>query len=174
MEGDGAVAPLVAQWRKAAEAHDPAIPTAVRERIAKISDAAEMVALEGDLWRQVAAKRQAGLYHDMTLAMIRVLGGNPRPAAAESLARYAAFSAFKDVRAAAVAGLKRHPLDHYVPLLLSGLQSPIEASMQCMLSASGDLIASYSLFQEGALADVSSTLMISPVYSDLDSEASSP
>ena len=50
--------PLVAQWRKAAEGHDPAIPTAVRERIAKISDAAEIVALEGTLWRQVAAKRQ--------------------------------------------------------------------------------------------------------------------
>ena len=98
-----------------------------------------------------------------------MLGGNPRPAAAESLARYAAFSAFKDVRAAAVAGLKRHPLDHYVPLLLSGLQSPIEASMQCTLSASGDLIASYSVFQEGALADMSSTLMLSPVYSDLES-----
>ena len=44
--------------------------------------------------------------------------------------------------------LKRHPLDHYVPLLLSGLQSPIEASMQCMLGAAGDLITSYSVFQE--------------------------
>ena len=130
----------MAQWRKAAEGHDPAIPAAVRERIAKIGDAAEMVALEGDLWRQVAAKRQTRLYHDMTLAMMQALGGNPRPAAAESLARYAAFSAFEDVRAAAVAGLKRRPLDHYVPLLLSGLQSPIEASMQWTLSATGDLI----------------------------------
>ena len=166
--------PLVAQWRKAAEGHDPAIPAAVREQIAKISDAAEMVALEGTLWRQVAAKRQTRLYHDMLLAMMPVLGGNPRPAAAESLARYAAFSGFKDVRAAAVAGLKRHPLDHYVPLLLSGLQSPIEASMQCTLGAAGDLIASYSVFQEGALADVSSTLMLSPAYSDLDLDAGIP
>ena len=67
--------PLVAQWRKAAEAHDPAIPTAVREQIARISDSAEMVALEGTLWRQVAAKRQTGLYHDMTLAMMRSVRG---------------------------------------------------------------------------------------------------
>ena len=105
----------------------------MREKIAKIADPAEMIALEGDLWRQVGAKRQTRLYGEMTLAMMPVLGGNPQPAAAESLARYAAFSAFKDVRAAAVAGLKRHPLDHYAPLLLSGLQSPIEASMQCTL-----------------------------------------
>jgi hypothetical protein len=157
---------LVAQWRKAAEGRDPAIPAAVTERIAKIGDAAEMVALEGALWRQVAAKRQTRLYHDMTLAMMPVLGGNPRPAAAESLARYAAFSGFDDVRAAAVSGLKRHPLDHYVPLLLAGLQSPIDAGIQCTLSASGDLVTRYTVFQEGALTDVSSSLIVSPVYSD--------
>jgi hypothetical protein len=161
--------PLVAQWRRAAEGRDPAIPAEAREQIAKIGDAAEMVALEGDLWRQVAAKRQTRLYHDMTLAMMRVLGENPRPVAAESLARYAAFSSFQDVRAAAVAGLKRHPLDHCVPLLLSGLQSPIEATLQCTLGASGDLIAVCTVFQEGALADVSSTLMLWPAYSDLES-----
>ena len=157
--------PLVAQWRGAVEGHDSAIPLTVREQIAKISDAAEMVALEAELWRHVAVRRQARLYHDMTLAMMPALGDNPRPAAAESLARYAAFSGFKDVRAAAIAGLKRHPLDHYVPLLLSGLQSPIEASMQWTLGANGDLLASYSVFQEGALANVSSTLMLAPAYS---------
>ena len=37
----------VAQWRKAAEDHDRAIPRAVRDRIAAIGDGAEMVALEG-------------------------------------------------------------------------------------------------------------------------------
>ncbi len=165
---------LVAQWRNAAEARDPEIPAALREKLAQIADPAEIIALEADLWRQVGTKRQTRLYGEMTQAMMPVLGGNPQPAAAESLARYAAFSAFPDVRAAAVAGLRRRPLDHYAPLLLSGLQSPVEASMQCRLSATGELIASYSLFQEGALADVSSSLMISPANSPLDPVTSAP
>ena len=99
----------------------------------------------------------------MTLAMMPVLGGNARPAAAESLARYAAFSGFDDVRVAAAAGLKRHPFDHYVPLLLSGLQSPIDAGIQCTLSAGGELIMRCCFYQEGALSDVSYSLMLSPI-----------
>ena len=102
----------VAQWRKAAENHDPAIPTAVREKIAKIADPAEMLGLERTLWRQVAAKRQTRLYREMMLALMPVLGGNPQPAAAESLVRHAVFASSEEVRTAAIAGLKRHPLDH--------------------------------------------------------------
>ena len=106
---------LVAQWRKAAENHDPAIPTAVREKIAKIADPAEMLGLERTLWRQVAAKRQTRLYREMMLALMPVLGGNPQPAAAESLVRHAVFASSEEVRTAAIAGLKRHPLDHGRP-----------------------------------------------------------
>ena len=67
---------------------DPALPAAVREKLSKISDAAEMVGLEGALWRQVGAKQQRRPYHDMVLAMVLALGDNPQPVAAESLARY--------------------------------------------------------------------------------------
>jgi hypothetical protein len=166
--------PVVLQWRKTAEDGERAMPAEVREQVGRIDNAADMVALEGDLWQQVGAKRKSQLYHDMGLQMMRALGDNRHPAAAESLARYAAFSGFADVRAAAAAGLKRHPLDHYVPLLLSGLQSPIEASMQWTLNDVGDLITQCSFFQEGALADVSGTLMRSPVYSDGDNAALPP
>jgi hypothetical protein len=92
------------------------------------------------------------------------LGANPHPAAAASLARFVVLANYDDVRTAAIAGLKRHPLDHFVPLLLSGMQSPIEASMQCTLSAGGDLVTWYSMFQEGALSNVSASLALSPVY----------
>jgi hypothetical protein len=163
--------PLVAQWSRAA--HDPSPPAVVRERLTKISDGAQMAGLEGALWRQVGVKRQQRQYHDMLLAMVRALGDNPHPVAAESLVRSAVFSESKDVAAAAVAGLKRHPLDHYAPLLLSGLQSPVEACMQCSLSASGDLVTRYSIFQEGALADVSRSLMLAPVYADAGPDLSS-
>ncbi|MCE5269421.1 MAG: HINT domain-containing protein [Planctomycetaceae bacterium] len=156
--------PLVAQWRRAVEEHNPAVPATVAEKIATTSDSAELMGLETALWRHIGAKRQTRLYREMSLAMTRLLSGNPQPTAAESLARFAAFSAFDDVRAAAIAALKRHPLDHYVPMLLSGLQSPIEASMQWRLSASGDLIANYSVSQEGPMAATTSSLGISPSY----------
>ena len=142
--------PLVTQWRTAAEHHAATVPTAAREKLAAIADPVEMLGLERALWRQVGVKRQTREYHAMLLAMTPLLGENPSPVAAESLVRSAVFSGFKDVRIAAVDALKRHPLDHYVPLLLAGLQSPIEASAQYRLSDGGDLIASYSVFQEGA------------------------
>ena len=141
--------PLVAQWSRAADRGDPALPAPVREKLSKISDAAEMVGLEGALWQQVGAKHQRRPYHDMVLAMALALGDNPQPVAAESLARSAVFSGSKDIVAAAVRGLKRHPLDHYVPLLLSGLQSPIEARVQWTFSPAGDPVMRYSIFQEG-------------------------
>ena len=47
----------------------------------------------------------------------------------ESLARHAVFSGLPSVRDAAIAALKQRPLDAYVPLLLSGLHSPIEAAV---------------------------------------------
>ncbi|MEN6452514.1 MAG: polymorphic toxin-type HINT domain-containing protein [Thermoguttaceae bacterium] len=161
--------PLVTQWRRAVEQHEAAVPESVRKKIAGIATPSEMVSLEAAIWRQVGAKRQNRVYREMLLAMMPALGDNPQPAAAESLARYAAFASTEDVREAAIEGLKRHSLEHYVPLLLSGLRSPIEAAMQCTLTADGDLVTSYSVFQEGALANVSASLMIAPTCTPLDS-----
>jgi hypothetical protein len=59
--------------------------------------------------------------------------------------------------------LKRHPLDHYVPLLISGLRSPIEVAVYFGLNADNRLVTRYSFYQEGPLADVSFTRMVAPV-----------
>jgi hypothetical protein len=147
---------LVAQWHRAAESHDPAIPAVVREKVAATADPADMLGLERALWRQVAAKGPPRLYREMLLALMPVLGGSPQPAAAESLVRHAVFPSSDQVRTAAVLGLKRHPLDHSAPLLISGLQSPIEVA--AMVAPGGDSVSAwYSLYQEGPLADVSMT-----------------
>jgi len=147
--------PLLARWQTAAERGDAALTPDIRERLAKISDPFEMLGLEQTMWLQVRDKRKQSVYHAMVLAMMPVLGENPRPAAGESLARHAVFSTFNDVRAAAIAGLKRHPLDHYAPLLLSGLQSPIKAGAAVRNFGPGELGYSCSLYQEGALVDLS-------------------
>jgi hypothetical protein len=160
--------PLVAGWHSAVGRSATAIPAEVREKIAKIAEGPEMLALERELWHEAGGKGRAQLYHDMIVALMPLLGENPSPAAAASLARHAAFSDAADVRAAAIAGLKRHPLDHYVPLLLSGLQPPIEADLQFALGAGGELMARFSASREGALADASSSLLVSPVYAGGD------
>lgn len=153
--------PLVAQWRRAAERRD--MPSAeIEEQIAKISDSAEMVGLERAIWQDVGAKNKKRPYHDMLLTMMQTLRDNPYPAAAESLVRHAVFSDAEDVRATAIEGLKRRSLDHYVPLLLSALQSPIEASTQYAVDAAGHLIARRFVYCEGALADFTVSLTLSP------------
>jgi hypothetical protein len=148
--------PEVARWATAAEQGDAAMPAAVRKKIAQISDLPELLGLERTLWQQVGAKRRQRAYGAMLLALMPVLGDNPRPAAAAALARYAVFADRDDVRAAAIAGLNRHPLEQYATLLLGGLQSPLEGqawvdgrSMYC------------SVYQEGALADLAASLAYS-------------
>ena len=162
--------PLVAQWRRAAEGHDATIPPELRKRIVEIADAAEMVALEGELWRQVAAKRQTQLYHDMTLALMPLLGDNRRPAAAESLARYAAFSSFKDVqRTAACRGIETaSPRSlRAVTDFRAAIADRSQHAVHVKCNRRPDC-THYTFFQEGALVNVSSTLMLSPAYSGLE------
>ncbi len=153
--------PWVAKWRRAAERRDPP-PTTLKQRIANISDSEEMLGLERAIWQQVGADRNKRLYREMLLSLMQMLRDNPYPAAAESQVRHAVLCDSADVRTAAIEGLKRHPLDHYVPLLLSVLQSPIEANTQYAVDAMGHLIARRSIYREGALADFSVSLTLSP------------
>ena len=151
--------PLVTQWQRADERHETSPPTEVREKISQISEPADMLGLEWAILRQVDTKNQR---HRIALALVKTLADNPHPIVAQFLVRQGVFSEFDDVRAAAATGLKRHPFDHYVPLLLSGLQTPIEADIRCMLSATGNLVTQYSFYREGALTDFSTTLTTAP------------
>ena len=142
---------LVAQWCKRVARGDPALPAAVREKLVKVSDAAEMLGVEQAMWGQAS---DASAYRAMALAMMPALGENPYPAAAASLARHAVFADFDDVRAAAIAGLGHHPLDHYAMLLVGGLQMPLEGKVSRGV-LHGRTGVECSVFQEGPVADLS-------------------
>ncbi len=148
----------VVRWRDGAERGNAGLPANVRAMVADAADGPEFVGLERTLWQQVGGKRRQRAYRTMLLALMPALGENPSPPAAASLARYSVFCTMDDVRAAAVAGLKRHPLDHYAMLLLGALQSPVEARAWVDGAA-----AYYTVFQEGALADLrlSNTVAVS-------------
>jgi hypothetical protein len=156
----------VSQLRRAVERHD-APPPDVLDRIAKISDRTEMLGFERAVWQQVGGKSKR-IYHDMTLAMIEALAKNPCPAASESLVRHAVFSDSEDIRTAAIDELKRRSMDHYVPLLLSALQSPMDVSVQYTTDAGGNLVVRRSVSYDGPLADFSVSLTLAPVVSRMD------
>ena len=167
--------PLIGQWLAAIEKTGAVIPEVIRRKLVKISDSYEMLGVERALWLQIGAKGKKWEMHRMTMAIALALAENPYPAAAESLARSAVSSEYGDVRSAAIDGLKKHPLDHSAPILLSGLQSPVE--VHTAVERCGDVIfprcrccqagtsaigietltsrLSYSLYREGAVADLS-------------------
>jgi hypothetical protein len=153
--------PFVAKWQRANQRHETSPPAEVRARIAEISTPAEMRGLEWAILRHADANKEQR--HRIVLELVRTLAENPNPVAANSLARQGVFSEYDDVRSAAAEGLRNRHLDQYVPLLLSGLQTPIEADIKCMLSASGHLVTQYSYYREGALEDFSSTVTSGPV-----------
>jgi len=145
---------LVGQWLASIERSDSLMPDDFREKLCKTSDVYEMLGLQRALWRQVGAKGKKQASHRMFLAIAEALADNPSPTAAEALARGAVGSEYADVRSAAIAGLKHRPLDHYVPLLLSALQSPIQGKAEVTDVGESARRFSYLLYQEGALADL--------------------
>ena len=88
----------------------------------------------------------------MAGALIAALKKSPQQPVTESLARHALFARSKEVRQAAVTAEGRPP-EGYVPLLPSGMATPLEFSAQIESGAGGYPISRFSLFHEGPLAD---------------------
>jgi hypothetical protein len=156
--------PRVAAWLRALDESVGLMPNDFRQEVLKITEPCEMLGLERALWLEVGAhsdKKQD--YRHMTLGVALTLTENPSPAASQGLVRTIVLSDSDNVRLAAADGLKGRPRDQYIPLLLSGLQSPLKADLQCGLTVAGDLITRYSILQEGELCIFSATQLNFPV-----------
>jgi hypothetical protein len=149
--------PIVAQWQRTKEGDGPLDREAMATALRELNDQAEMFGLEQALWQQVGSKRKPAEFEAIVLEVIAGLEKNPSPVAAHFLARQAVFADSDDVRKAATAALKPRPWDHFVPLLLSGLQSPLEGSVAFSPDAAGNLSTRYTVMQEGPFADLSVT-----------------
>ncbi|MCC6125944.1 MAG: hypothetical protein IT426_13345 [Pirellulales bacterium] len=152
--------PLVTHWQRALDRGETATPAEIGERIARISDSGEMLALQRAIVQKADTNKQK--LHELTVAFVQALRDNPHPAAAESLARLAVFSAWDDVRKASAAGLKGRPLDHFAPLLLAALQLPIEGHVRFDVDGNGNLITFAQLYREGDLADYTFSYLQAP------------
>jgi hypothetical protein len=151
---------LAAPWQKLLEAGETAPPAEMRDRVANVSEPSEMLALEKVFWQAAGSKKSR--QHTVALALAEMLRDNPHPAAAKCLATMAAGSDWDDVRGASIQGLKQHPFDHYVPLLLSRLQTLLVTDARFDVNVSGYLITRFSVFREGAFADFESLSLDSP------------
>ena len=76
------------------------------------------------------------LRNELTGAFVYALAGMPQPAATEELARLAVFS-FPGVRVEAAEELKKRPRYDYVPLLLSGLNLPVQVPSRVETQSNG-------------------------------------
>lgn len=80
-------------------------------------------------------------------AGVQLLGSLGHHTAAAALARQAVLSPWPDVRAAAATQLQTRPRDHYVPLLLSAMSTPVESRYQALV-ANGRLLYRHEFVRE--------------------------
>ena len=97
----------------------------------------------------LARKRASGgAYERIGADLVGVLKQTPGPVAASRL-RDAVFSPFENIRSSAAVALKDRPLDHYVPLMLSWLATPIEANFVLVRDSYGQPIIKSRSFERG-------------------------
>lgn len=140
------------KWSEAMKRRNETPPD-IKEKVSQIADSVTMLGVEQAMQRQFG-EQEDNLQKQIAREWITLLEGNSFPAASESLARMAVFSAYPEIRDEAGEALKRRPLDHFVPLLLSGLQSPIEVSMQFDANRVGALVPSAKVQVEGSQQEV--------------------
>ena len=147
-KGRGSLAAAGRPWRNAVKRHQTAPPAELRDKLVKLSDPTEVVASERALWQEVGTKRHKEAYHAMLLAVDsnagREPGIRPRPSRWPGTA---ALPDFKDVRTAAIESLKKRPFDQFAPLLVSGMQMPIQGDARYSLGLGGELIAHFDPFR---------------------------
>jgi len=166
------LAASIAKWRRALDGLNKVSEDDVLAEIRAIESVEAIPAIEQfignpTLSKGKDSKRSANemreLRNELTVAFVYALAGMPQPAATEELTRLAVFS-FPGVRAEAAEELKKRPRYDYVPLLLSGLNLPVQVPSRVEPQSngtvryatgsgslcSGGLCAMMSAFQSGA------------------------
>jgi hypothetical protein len=103
----------------------------------------------------VAALEKVLTQSDQAFALeaVAVLGNMPVQEATQALLRVAVLSPDEAVRSAAAEQLSQRPLHDYAPLLVAGLEKPLESWFRVSLSPAGHVTYRHELYREGAAAD---------------------
>ena len=131
--------PAFESIRKGLREDHPRKQAAAEERLAEILTPENIPALEAVL---------ATDSETCALVAVKTLKDMLGHEAATALTRQAVFSPWSTVRHAAALGLAKHPRDHYVPMMLAELSSPIESRIQTAL-VGGRILYRHSFEREG-------------------------
>jgi hypothetical protein len=138
--------PLLTRLRNDLESRDHQRHAAAAEDLKLIQDPSAIQALETVFAK---ATPEAGK------VAIAALAGMKQQQATDSLVRHAVLARHEEVRKAAAEALKERDLFTYVPLLLGGMNTPIEVNFQFFNNASGAFGERLSLYREGPLYNTS-------------------
>lgn len=124
-------------------------------KIREVDDPAAIPALREAVRRTV--KTTAGERHrsELILAMTAALANMPQHAATLHLVELSVYSSVPEVRQAAAEALRPRPATDYVPLLMTGLQAPIEAEVDVMAAPDGTVRMVQTFYQQEPLREVS-------------------
>jgi hypothetical protein len=85
--------------------------------------------------------------------VVQVLGNIAVQQATQALVRISVLAPDRALRAAAAEQLRVRPLHDYAPLLLAGLENPLETWFQVSLTPAGHVTYRHELYREGAASD---------------------
>jgi hypothetical protein len=144
----------IAKWNRALSGSDAAAKDAALGEIRALKDPDVIPAIEGEtLGGRLTSVRDIEKCRQLSLAFMEALDQMPDHVATQSLIRHAVFSEIPEARDAAIADLKQHSLHDFVPLLLSGLEMPIETSFHVSTNRDGSVHYFHSLYREGPEMD---------------------
>lgn len=146
--------PKIVGWRRAVTGQNSAARDAALAEISGITEADAIPSVEEvTLGRETRDSRSSDASLKITISFINALGKIQGQAAAQSLARHAVFAADESARTLAVEKLKPRDQHEYMPLLLSALGMPIEATYSVTTGPDGSVHYLRSLFREGPEKD---------------------
>jgi len=135
----------VKRIRRELEQGEPPQQLAAREELLEIRNPDAVPALLEE-FNQEGTTEQVTINRGVEL--IAALGNIDAPAAVEALVRFAVESTHDPVQYAAVGQLNDKAFEEYVPILLSGMRMPVEASVN-IREIRNRIVNSYSYTQEG-------------------------
>jgi hypothetical protein len=159
----------IAKWRRAFDGKETMSLAEALEQIRAVDDPEAILPIEEltehpeSNQRQVKqgalTNEQIELRHRIGVAYLAMISGMADQAATEALVRQAVWSSFSDIREESALELKKRPMYDYVPILLAGLELPIESTYQVQTSSDGRVSYVHTLYRPGAASDQSEVLV---------------
>jgi hypothetical protein len=146
-------AAAIAGWQRALS-KDDATPSAALDEIRAVNDPAAIPPFERETLASESSETKPNeIRRQLSLAFLDALDAMSDMAATQSLVRHGIGSPFSNVREGAIERLRKRPLYDFVPILLEGLTSPIESSVQVVRDEDGSVQYLHSMYREGPFAD---------------------